>query len=65
MAQAKPTLSSDVGPRFEEATREALEALRRAGNEWAQGDPEQPPSAETLKQILQPFFDRKFLRRPF
>jgi hypothetical protein len=65
MAQAKPRLSSDAGPQFEEATREALDALRRAADEWAEGDPEQPPTREVLGRVLQPFLDRKFLRRPF
>ena len=65
MAQAKPRLSTDPGPQFEEATREALEALRRAADEWAEGNPEQPATEEVLRRVLQPFFDRKFLRRPF
>lgn len=65
MAQVKPTLSSDPGPQFEEATRDALETLRRAADEWAEGDPEQPATQDVLRQVLQPFIRRRFLRRPF
>ena len=57
MAQIKPKLTSDAGPRFEEATREALNALRRAADQWAGGDPGQPATADVLKAVLQPFFD--------
>ena len=65
MAQAKPRLSTDPGPQFEEATREALETLRHTADQWAEGDPEEPATRDVLARVLQPFFDRKFLRRPY
>lgn len=65
MAQVKPRLSSDPGPQFEDATREALDELRRAADQWAGGDPEQPASTDVLTRVLKPYFDRKFLRRPY
>jgi hypothetical protein len=64
MAQAKPILSSDPGPRFQAATAAALDVLQRAADEWAEGHPEQPPTAEVLKQILRIFEKEHFLRRP-
>lgn len=65
MAQSKSRLATEAGPQFEEAQREALVALRRAADAWAKGDPEDPPSVDVLDRILEPFFDRQFLRRPF
>jgi hypothetical protein len=65
MAQVKPVLSSDPGPQFDEAQREALEILQRAADEWAQGNPEEPSTRSVLDRVLKPFLDRKFLRRPF
>jgi hypothetical protein len=65
MAQVKPRLSSDPGPRFEAATAAALELLRRAADEWAEGSPEEPSTEDVLSQILRIFEKEKFLRRPF
>jgi hypothetical protein len=65
MAQAKPRLTSDPGPRFEAAEAEALNLLRHAADEWAQGHPEEPPTAEVLTNILRIFEREHFLRRPF
>ena len=65
MAQVKPRLSSDPGPQFDEAMRDALAALQRAADAWAAGDPEDPPTATVLQQVLEPFHSRRFLRRPF
>lgn len=65
MAQVNSKLSTDAGPQFGEAQREALAALQAAADAWAEGDPEDPPSVEVLARVLEPFFQRKFLRRPF
>ena len=65
MAQARPTLSSDPGPRYKRCVDEALVVLRKAADEWALGNPEEPPTADVLKQILRIFEEQKFLRRPF
>jgi len=65
MAQSKPRLSSDPGPRFEAATAEALVLLRRAADEWAQGNPEEPATEAVLEGLLRVFEKERFLRRPF
>ncbi|HKS06486.1 MAG TPA: hypothetical protein VJR92_09260 [Gemmatimonadaceae bacterium] len=65
MAQAKSQMATDAAPQFNEATREALAALRHAADEWARGNPEEPSTEETLERVLQPFFNRRFLRRPY
>jgi hypothetical protein len=65
MAQSKPRLSSDPGPRFEAATAEALALLQRAADEWAQGNPEEPATASVLEDLLRIFEKEHFLRRPF
>jgi hypothetical protein len=39
--------------------------LRKAADEWALGNPEQPPSPEVLEKILRIFEKERFLRRPF
>jgi hypothetical protein len=65
MAQCRSTLSSDPGPRYERCKDEALIILRKAADDWALGDPEQPPTSEVLKQILLIFEKQKFLHRPF
>ena len=64
MAQAKPTLSSDPGPRFQACRDAALELLRKAADEWAEGHPEEPPTERVLTNILRIFEKEKFLRRP-
>jgi hypothetical protein len=65
MAQSKPRLSSDPGPRFEAATAGALGVLRRAADEWAKGHPEEPATEAVLQEILRIFEKEHFLRRPF
>lgn len=65
MAQSKPTLSTDAGPQYEQAEREALDVLRRAADAWAKGDPEDPETALVLRRVLEPFLRRRFMRRPF
>jgi hypothetical protein len=65
MAQAKPRLTSDPGPRFERCQAEALQILKRAADEWAEGHPEQPATEDILRDILRVFEREKFLRRPF
>jgi hypothetical protein len=65
MAQARPRLSSDPGPRFEECQREAHGLLQKAADGWAQGNPEQPTTQEVLGAILRVFERGKSLRRPF
>ena len=65
MAQCRPILTSDPGPRYERCVEEALIILRKAADEWALGSPEQPPTSEILAQILNVFEKEKFLRRPF
>lgn len=65
MAQYRPIISTDPGPRYERCVDEALNILRKAADEWALGSPEQPPTPEILTQILHVFEKEKFLRRPF
>jgi hypothetical protein len=64
MAQAKPTLSSDPGPRFQACTDAALELLRKAADEWAEGNPEEPATERVLGDILRILEKERFLRRP-
>jgi len=65
MAQVRPILTTDPGPRYECCVDEALIVLRKAADEWAFGNPEQPLTPEVLNQILRIFEKEKFLRRPF
>jgi len=65
MAQYRPVYASDPGPRYERATQSAYEILKRAADEWAKGDPEDPPTEAVLREILDVFVEEKFLRRPF
>jgi len=45
MAQAKPRLTIDPGPRYERCVDEALAALRKAADQWVLGHPERPLAA--------------------
>ena len=63
MAQVTPLLVSDPGPRFERCVEEANAVLRKAGDQWALGHPEQPPTEEVLEQIIRIFEHERFLRR--
>jgi len=56
-------MSSDPGPRFERCVDESLTILRKAADEWALGNPEQPPTKEVLEQILRIFEHEHFLKR--
>jgi hypothetical protein len=62
MAQATPVYSYDPGPRFERCVDEAHAILRKAADEWALGNPEQPPTREVLEQIIRTFKHERFLR---
>jgi hypothetical protein len=50
---------------FEDCEREALLLLIKAADEWAEGNPEQPPTKEVLDNVLHVFAKRGFLRRPY
>ena len=65
MAQVRPNLSTDPGPRFKNCQESAARLLRKAADEWAKGDPEKPPQEKVLEAILKTFEDEKFLRRPW
>ena len=65
MAQVRSRLATDPAPQFDEAMREAIAALRVAADEWALGNPEQPSTDVVLEKVLDPFFERRFLRRPY
>jgi hypothetical protein len=65
MAQFRPVYANDPGPRFEQCMDEAQALMRRAADEWAHGDPENPPTERVLAEILQVFARDKFLKRPF
>jgi hypothetical protein len=57
-------LTSDPSYRFVVCFEDAHKILRRAADLWALGDPEKPPTAEILSQVLDIFEKVKFLRRP-
>jgi hypothetical protein len=65
MAQVRPTLTTDPGPRFEECRRSAARLLRKATDEWVKGDPENPAPERILEDILKIFEHEKFLHRPW
>jgi len=43
----------------------AHELLKKSADSWAEGDPEDPPTEEVLKQILKIFEEPRFLKRPW
>ena len=55
--------SDDPGPRFQRCVDEAHAILRKAADEWALGNPEQPVTREVLEQIIRTFEHEHFLRR--
>jgi hypothetical protein len=65
MAQVRPNLSSDPGPRFESCRESATHLLRKASDEWAKGNPEDPAPETVLTSILKIFADERFLRQPW
>jgi hypothetical protein len=65
MAQVRPILTTDPGPRFNHCQDAAIRLLRKAADQWAQGSPEEPVPEEVLKAILKVFEEEKFLRRPW
>ena len=65
MAQYRGVYSTDPGPRYERAFEAAHAILRKAADEWSEGNPEDPPTEEILGQVLDIFIKSKFLRRPF
>jgi hypothetical protein len=54
---------SDPGPRFERCVDASLVILREAADQWALGNPEQPPTREVLEQIIRIFEHEHFLKR--
>jgi hypothetical protein len=58
-------LSSDPGPQYDETFREAIELLQKAADQWALGHPEEPPTSDVLKEILELFRKKGFLKRPY
>jgi hypothetical protein len=65
MAQIKPRLTTDAGPRYEQCQEDALRLLRKSADEWSKGDPESPSPEDILRSILKLFEEQKFLRRPW
>jgi hypothetical protein len=65
MAQVRPNLSSDPGPRFENCKESAARLLRKAADEWAKGNPQDPAPEKILTSILKIFADERFLRQPW
>jgi hypothetical protein len=64
MAQVtSAAMSSDPGARFERCVDESLAILRKAADEWALGNPEQPSTKEVLEQIIRTFEHEHFLKR--
>jgi hypothetical protein len=64
MAQVKPVLSNDPGPRFRQCKEAARRLLDRAAIAWAEGDPSDPDPATVLEHIIDVFAGEKFLHRP-
>lgn len=56
-------LDSDPGSRFERCVEASHAILRQAADEWALGNPEQPPTREVLEKIIRIFEHEHFLRR--
>jgi hypothetical protein len=65
MAQVRPKLTTDPGPRFEACQQSAARLLRKAADEWVKGDPENPPPEKILEAILKIFEGERYLRRPW
>ena len=57
-------LTSDPHHRFVTCFEDALKVLRAAADQWAKGDPERPPTAAMLSDLLNVFEKEGFLRRP-
>ena len=51
--------------RFDDCLRDAHRLLMQAADEWAEGNPEEPPTMKVLNDILDVFVDRKLLTRPY
>jgi len=64
MAQARPTLTSDPGPRYRQCKEDAMKLLDKAAIEWSKGDPSDPVVEEILKGVLAIFIKERFLRPP-
>lgn len=64
MAQARPTLTTDPGPRFTQCKEEAMKLLDKAAIEWSKGDPSNPTTEDVLKGVLAVFIKERFLRPP-
>jgi hypothetical protein len=64
MAQVRPRLTSDPGPRFRQCKDAALRLLDRAAVGWSKGDPSNPDPKTILEQIIDVFAREQFLRRP-
>jgi hypothetical protein len=65
MAQYRPVFSTDPGPRYERALEAAHGILKKAADDWSEGNPEDPPTEEVLRKLLDVFIKAKFLRLPF
>ena len=52
MAQCKPVLTTDPGPRYRQWKEEALRLLDRAAVAWAEGDPSDPDPGAVLAAVL-------------
>lgn len=64
MAQARPTLTTDPGPRYTQCKEEAIKLLDKAAIEWSKGDPSDPRVEVILKDVLAIFIQERFLRPP-
>ena len=64
MAHAKPTLTTDPGPRYTQCKEDAVKLLDRATIEWSRGDPSNPSVEEVLKSVLELFIKERFLKPP-
>jgi hypothetical protein len=64
MAQARPILTTDPGPRFTQCKEDAVKLLDKAANEWSKGDPSNPKTEDVLKTVLEVFVNQHFLRPP-
>jgi len=57
-------LTCDPSHRFVVCFEDAYKLLKQAADQWALGDPEKPPTAEILSQLLDVFERGRFLWRP-
>lgn len=64
MAQAKPILTTDPGPRFSQCKEDSIKLLNKAADEWAKGDPLNPQTEEVLGALLDIFIKERFLKPP-